>query len=130
MQNFPTQRGEGKIGCVVTLLVVILLGSAAFKAVPVFFSNNEFITAVENIAGRAGTMPQATIEAQINQQAREQNIPEALAPGAVVVTKVGDAQSGICTVRIKYTRKIDFFGVFTYPLVTEKTKAVPYMDAR
>ncbi len=130
MRNAQQQRGEGKIGCIVTLLVIALLGAVGFKAVPVYFSNNEFLTAVENVVGRAGILPQATIEAQINQQAREQNIPEALAPGAIVVTKVGDGQAGSCTVRINYTRKIDFYGVFTYPLVTEKTQVVPYMDAR
>jgi len=130
MINHRQQRGEGKIGCIVTLLVLSILGAAAFQVVPVLFSNNDFLGSVENIAGRAGILPQTTIEAQINQKARELNIPEAIAPGAIVVTKVGDKQQGTCTVRVSYTRNIDFYGVFTYPLKTETEKTVPYMDAR
>jgi len=130
MINNRNQRGEGKIGCIVTLLILSVAGAAAFQFVPVLFSNNDFLNSVENIAGRAGILSQSTIEAQINQKARELGIPEAIAPGAVMVTKVGDNQQGTCTVRINYTRKIDFYGFFTYPLKTEKVKAVPYMDAR
>ena len=130
MRNGVQQRGEGKIGCIISLLVLTIVGAAAFQVVPILFSNNDFLSSVENIAGRAAIIPQATIEAQIKQKARELNLPEALAPGAIVVTKSGDNQSGTCVVRIKYTQKIDFYGIFTFPLETDKTKAVPYMDAR
>jgi len=130
MRNKISQRGEGKVGCIVTLLVVAILGAIAFQAVPVLFSNNEFLSAVEEYAGRAAIIPQGTIEAQISQKARELGIHEALVPGAVIVTKSGDNMAGTCTVRIKYTRKIDFYGVFTFPLETDKTKSVPYVDAR
>jgi hypothetical protein len=128
--NHRQQRGEGKIGCIVTLLVLSIAGAAAFQVVPVLFSNNDFLNSVENIAGRAGIITQAGIEAQINQKARELNIPEALAPGAIIVTKTGDKQQGTCTVRLSYTRNIDFYGIFTYPMKTEKVKTVPYMDVR
>jgi hypothetical protein len=130
MKTRDHQRGEGKIGCIVTLLSLSIVGAAALQVVPVLFSNNEFLGAIENIAGQASILPQANIEAKINQKARELNIPEALVPGAIIITKAGDNQSGTCTVRIKYTRKIDFYGVFTYPFETDKTKAIPYMDAR
>lgn len=130
MNNTLKQRGEGKIGCIVTLLVLTILGAAAFQFVPVFFSNNEFLSAIENIAGRAAILPQATIEAQINQKARELGIPEALAPGAVIVTKSGSNMDGTCTVKINYTRKIEFYGVFTYPLKTDDVKSIRIMDVR
>lgn len=130
MSNHNGQRGEGKIGCIVSLLVVALLVAAAFQVVPVLFSNNDFVSAAENIAGRAAINPQATIEVQIRNKAKEIGIPEALVPGAVVVTKTGDNSSGNCTVRIRYTRKIDFYGIYTYPLETNVTKSIPYMDAR
>lgn len=130
MINHRQQRGEGKIGCIVTLLILSIAGAAAFQVVPVLFSNNDFLNSVENIAGRAGILPQTTIEAQLAQKARELNIPEALAPGAIVVSKAGDKQQGTCTVRLNYTRNIDFYGVFAYPLKTEKVKTIPYMDVR
>ncbi len=130
MRNDKKQRGEGKIGCIVTLLVLVILGAAAFQAVPVLFSNNEFMTSVEEIAGRAAIIPLPILEAQIKQKARELNIPEALAPGAIVISKSGDALDGTCTVRIKFTRKIDFYGVFMYPLETDKVKSIRIMDSR
>lgn len=128
MRNAQRQRGEGKIGCIVTLLVIAVLGAAAFKVVPILFANNDLLNSIENIAGRAAVVPQATIEAQISAKARELNIPEALAPGAIQVSKNGDNMSGTCVVRINYTQKIDFYGVFTYPLKTDKTKSVPYLS--
>ncbi len=124
------QRGEGKIGCIVSLLILSVAVAAAIKVVPVLFSNNDFLNSVESIAGRAAIIPQANIEAQINQKARELNIPEALAPGAIVVSKTGDNFQGTCVVRLNYTRNIDLYGVFSFPYKTETVKTVPIMDAR
>ncbi len=124
------QRGEGKIGCIVSLLVLSVLVAAGIKILPVLFSNNDFLNAVESIAGRAAIIPQAGIEAQINQKAKELGISEALAPGAIVVTKTGDGFQGTCVVRLNYTRNIDLYGVFSFPYKTETVKTVPIMDAR
>lgn len=130
MINNRNQRGEGKIGCIVTLLVLSVTVAAAIKVVPVLFSNNDFLNAVESIAGRAAVVPLPNIEAQINQKARELNIPEALSPGAIVVTKTWDNYQGTCVVRLNYTRNIDLYGIFSYPYKTETVKTVPIMDAR
>lgn len=130
MNNPQQQRGEGKVGCIVSLLVLSIVIAAAFQFVPVLFSNNDFISSIESIAGRAAIIPQASLEAQINEKARDLKIPEALAPGAVVVTKSGDNLQGTCNVRIKYTRKVDFYGIFTFPYETDKVISVPYMNAR
>ncbi len=124
------QRGEGKIGCIVSILIMSVAVAAAIRVVPVLFSNNDFLNSVESIAGRAAIIPLPGIEAQINQKARELNIPEALAPGAIVVTKSGDNFQGTCTVRLNYTRNIDFYGIFSFPYKTETVKSVPIMDAR
>lgn len=129
MQNHGKQRGEGKIGCIISLLVLAVLIGAAIKAVPILFSNNDFVGSIESIAGRAAIIPQATIELQIRDKAKELGIPEALAPGAILVSKSGDSISGMCTVRLRYTRKIDFYGVYTYPMETNLTKSVPFLDA-
>jgi hypothetical protein len=129
MRSKSSQRGESKIGCTISLLVFVILVAAAFRIVPVLFSNNEFFNAIESIAGRGAVIPQATIEAQIREKARDLKIPEALVPGAITVAKVGDNQNGTCTVRVKYTRKIDFYGVFAFPLETDKQQSFPYMNA-
>ncbi len=124
------QRGEGKIGCIVSLLILSVTVAAGMKVVPVLFSNNEFLNAVEGIAGRAAIIPQANIEAQIKAEARRLGIPEALAPEAIVVTKTGDNLQGTCVVRLNYTRNINMYNVFTFPYKTETVKTVPIMDAR
>ena len=130
MRNNTSQRGESKIGCIITVLVLSTLGAVAVKAVPVYFSNNEFLDAVENIAGRAAIIPLPTIEAQIKQKAQELGITEALAPRAIVVNKTDGGLFGTCTVRINYTRIIDFYGVYSYPLKTDVTKSISIVDAR
>lgn len=130
MRTPNPQRGEGKIGCIVSLLVLAILVAAGFKLVPVLFSNNELKNAADNIAVRAGILPLPTLELQLRDKAKELGIPEALAPGAMVMTKSGDANAGSCTVRLNYTRKIDFYGVYSFDLVTKETKTVGYMDVR
>ena len=42
------QRGEGKVGCIVSLLVLGSLTAAAFKAVPIYWSDNELKDAANN----------------------------------------------------------------------------------
>lgn len=131
MSRIRTQRGEGKIGCIVSLLVLILFGATAIKVVPVYYSNNELLKSAEEIATRAAVLTQENIEAQIKAKARDLEIPEALAPGAIHVRRT--AASGIegsCTVRIEYTRKIDLYGVTSLEINTSKQKVVPYMDVR
>jgi hypothetical protein len=108
------QRGEGKVGCVVTFVVLAVVAAAAIKAVPVFWTDSELQDAAKDLATRAGAMKVETIELQVKTKARELEIPEALAPGAIIATKVGDTQQGKCTVSFRYTRTIDFYGAFKY----------------
>lgn len=124
------QRGEGKLGCIVSLLVFITLVAVAWQLVPALFSNNELAEACENIASRAVQLNQDNLQLQIRDKARELGIQEALAPGAIVVAKSGDWQAGVTTVRLNYTRKIEFYGIYTYPLKTEKTISINYRDYR
>lgn len=124
------QRGEGKLGCIVSLLVLLLLVGVGIKAIPVYWSNNELKDAAKDLASRASVQPEALIEQQLRAKAKELEIPEALAAGAIVITKSGDKSQGTCTVRLHYSRKIDFFGVTSYTLDTEDSVSSPYLDAR
>jgi hypothetical protein len=128
MAPFHTQRGEGKVGCIVSLLVLVLLVGTAFKAVPVLYSNNELWTTAQEICGRAALLDQTNMTKQIEAKARELEIPEALAPGAIQVSKSGGDQGGTCRLSLNYAREIDFYGIYKYKLATEKSKAVPYMN--
>ncbi len=123
------QRGEGKLGCIVSLLIFVTLVAAAWQLIPVYYSNNGLVNGCESVAARAVTLSQDNIQLQIRDKARELGIQEAMEPGAIVVTKVGGTESGTCTVKLNYTRKVDFYGVYSYDLKTEKTLVIPYLDA-
>jgi hypothetical protein len=124
------ERGEGKIGCIVTLLVLIVVVGLALKIVPVLYANNSLATAAEDLGSRAGILNVATVEQQLRAKAVELEIPEALPKGAMLVTVLGDQHSGTCIIKLHYTRKVDLFGAYTFPLETDKTLTRPYMDAR
>lgn len=124
------QRGEGKIGCLIAFVVVGVFGAAAYKAVPVFVSNNNFKNAVQALSVTASTRQMDEIRKEVRAKAVEFGIPEATVPGAVELTKTGDNFQGSVTVRYNFSRKIDFYGVTTFDYVTQETVSYPYMDAR
>ncbi|HOD33390.1 MAG: hypothetical protein BWY56_00911 [Acidobacteria bacterium ADurb.Bin340] len=128
-RTLSSQRGEGKIGCIVSLLVLVVLGAVAFKVVPVVFSNQEFVRSAEEIAGRAATLSQDNITLQIQKRAQDLEIMEALEPGAVTVVKSGGGQ-GTCRLSLNYVRKVDLFGITTIDIKTNKEKAIPFADYR
>jgi hypothetical protein len=130
MSRRTQQRGEGKTGCMLTLLVLGLLVAAGAKIVPVFYANNSLEDTAADLASKAGVLPVASIEVQLQDKAKELEIPEALAKGAMRVTLVGERVAGTCTIRLNYSRKIDLYGVYTLTVTTDKSVMKPYMDAR
>ncbi|BDU71024.1 hypothetical protein [Mesoterricola silvestris] len=124
------ERGEGKIGCIVSLLVLIIVGGVAAKVVPVLYANNSLVNAAEDLGSRAGVIPAATLEQQLRAKAAELEIPEALVKGGITLTILGDRSAGTCVIKLKYTQKLDLYGAYTLPITTDKTISRPYMDAR
>lgn len=124
------QRGEGRIGCLISFLVIAAVGAAGYKAVPVLTSNNDFKSSVKAIATNASTRPLEDLKKDIRAKALELRIPEATQAGAVELSKSGDNLQGTVTIRYNYTRKIDFYGAFSVDLVTQDTVTLPYLDAR
>ncbi|WP_306598080.1 hypothetical protein [Geothrix sp. 21YS21S-2] len=129
-ENRRNERGEGKIGCIVSLLVLIIVGAVALKVVPVLYANNSLVNAAEDLGSRAGIMPAAALEQQLRAKAAELEIPEALAKGCITFTVLGDHNAGTCVIKLKYTQKLDLYGAYTLPISTDKTISRPYMDAR
>ncbi len=125
-----TERGEGKIGCMVTLVVVILGGGVAVKVVPEYLSNDAIMNTTRELASRAGVRPVEEIKAQIMAKAKEEEIAEVLAPGAITINTTGNKDAGTCTIRVNYTRNVDFFGITSTKLTFDKTVSMPFMDAR
>jgi hypothetical protein len=123
------QRGEGKLGCIVSLLVFGTLAAAAYKAVPVYYSNSELVDACDFIASAASKKPIETVEREVKDKARELGVLEALQDkNAIRVTKTGAGDSGTCTITLRYKRTIDFYGVYRWTLVTEKRVTKPIFE--
>lgn len=123
------QRGEGKVGCIVTLFIVLLGIAVGLKAVPVLWTNNELKDAAKDMASRASIMTPAAIELQLRAKAKELGIPEAAASGAMSARKSGDQLQGNCAITLRYSQKIDFYGITTYTLTTDETVSAPYINA-
>ncbi len=119
------QAGEGKVGCFVTLTILIVGIAAAIKAGPVYYSNNEFINTIkDNIAPMASRATDEEVMSQIRAKAKELDIPEALRPEAihVTVTSPPDSMSpGNINIRLRYERRVDFYGVYAYTFVTDES---------
>ena len=131
------ERGEGKIGCVVSLLLLAAASALVIKVVPVLYSNNSLASAAEDIGSRTGLISEASneirvkaISDQIRAKAVDLEIPEILQKGAIRVEVFGDHNAGTCNIKLKYARKIDLYGIYTWTLETDKTISRPYMDAR
>ncbi len=123
------QRGEGKIGCIVSILVLGVLGAAAFKAVPVYYGNSELIDACDFIASGASRKPLETVEREVKDKARDLGVLEALSTkNAIRVTKAGSGEVGNCTITLRYKRTIDFYGVYKYTLETDKRITKPIFE--
>ena len=122
------QRGEGKIGCVVSLLVLAVLTATAFKLVPVYWSDNEMKDAAKDFASRASVLKTEVIELQLRAKARDLGIGEALRPGAIKATKSGDGTQGMCTINLNYKRKIDLYGVYQWPVEVSAAISAPYLS--
>lgn len=124
------ERGEGKIGCMISLLVLVIVGALAAKIVPVLYSNNALTNAAGDLCSRAGILPAGALEAQLRAKAIELEIPEALPKGHMTITVVGDHNAGTCIMKLHFTRKIDLYGLYTLPIDMDKTISQPYMDVR
>ena len=131
------ERGEGKIGCFVILLLIVIASALLIKILPVFYANSSLVSAAEDIGSRTGLIPDNSnenrikgITDQIRAKAVDLEIPEALAKGAITVKVMGDHNAGTCAIKLKYTQKIDFYGLYTWNIDTNKEINRPYMDAR
>jgi hypothetical protein len=123
------QRGEGKLGCIVSLLVLGLLGAVALKAVPVYYGDSELADACDGIASGASRKPIETVDREVRAKARELGVLEALTDkNAIRVTKAGSGDTGTCTITLHYKRTIDFYGVYKWTLTTDKRINKPILE--
>ena len=125
-----TQRGEGKIGCIVSLLILVTAVGAGVKIVPVIYANSSLVDAARETAGQAALYTVPALELKLRTKASELGIPEAGAKGAILIQVTGEKSAGTCTITFNYNQKVDLYGVYTLDMPTHKVISTPYLDAR
>ncbi|HEX9082823.1 MAG TPA: hypothetical protein VF768_11120 [Holophagaceae bacterium] len=125
------QRGEGKVGCTLTLLVFGILVAIGLKVVPVYYANSELVDACKFIASSASRLPLELVEKQTRDKARELGMRDVLSQkDAITVSKdsTGMGDPGTCTIRLRYKQTIDLYGVYQFDIVTNKTITEPILE--
>lgn len=103
-------RGEGKLGCILWLLVAGAAVVVTVKAVPVKLADAEFTHFIEDLAERSGRATDETVRNRILNKAKELEIP--------LETKNLKVEKSTSRVRIRwrYTVTLDF-GFYQYDWV-------------
>lgn len=126
------QRGEGKMGCILTLLMFGALVAAGLKIVPVYYSNSELADACKFIASSASRIPIELVEKQAKDKARELGMLDVLAQrNSITVTKSGGGgagEPGTCTIHLRYKQTIDLYGLYKFDVVTDKKISEPILE--
>jgi hypothetical protein len=99
--------GDSKVGCAIWVLIVIVVGMIAWKAVPVKIASSELYDFMIEQAKFAGTTPPAVLRKHILEKANQLNLP--VAEKQVIVERHGDNIRMRCT----YTVPLEFPG-YTY----------------
>lgn len=122
------ERGEGKIGCIVSLIVLALASAAGIKLIPVYYSNNELVDAATRKAEAAAGREVDDLVKEVKAEAKRLEIPEALAAGAITMTKRSGGDVGNITVKLRYSRKVDLYGITEVVIVMDKSFDKPLLE--
>ena len=126
------QRGEGKVGCLLTLLVFGILVATAIKVVPAYYASKDLADSCAFIASSASRLPLDLVEKQVKDKARDLGMLEVLAQkDAISVSKTGggsEGQPGTCTIRLNYKQTIDLYGLYQFDIETHKTISQPILE--
>lgn len=70
--NWHSQRGAGRVGCLLSLMALLLFGYVCFMIIPVYIDKMDFEEEVSRLAGRAGSvrMPDEKIHSDLLNMAR------------------------------------------------------------
>jgi Tfp pilus assembly major pilin PilA len=124
------QRGEGKVGCISSAVILAILAAAAIKIVPVYYANNQLVDAATRRAEAASGRDPEVMTKELLAEARTIGVEEALRPRAISITKKAgtDSNMGSCTVRLNYSTTVDFYGVYKYDVIVDKTITKPLLE--
>ena len=122
------QRGEGKVGCTISLLVMAILVAIAIKIVPAYYANNQITDIVDRRAEQAAGRTPEELAKEMRTEIRKLDVPEAIAPNAISVRKTMSGNEGNVTVTLRYSRKVDLYGITDWTLNVDKTVIHPVFE--
>jgi hypothetical protein len=109
MKDTRGTRGEGRVGCVIWLAIVGLIGYSLFKIVPVKIANSTFEDFLTEEASFGSIKGAKQIETEILVKAKELDIP--VTKDNLTITRTREK----ITIEAHYTLTIVFFGgAYTY----------------
>jgi hypothetical protein len=100
-------------------LAASLVFALAARLAPARTSDARLRSAAAGIAAGAARLTQEEIVAAVREKAIECGVPEAAAPGAVAASRASSGGAGVCAVRLKYSKRVDFYGVTSVRLDTD-----------
>jgi len=111
IQFKSTERGEGQIGSIVMLIVIIAAAVAASQIGPIYWDNYQFEDKLTEIAGRFPPNKEGDVRAKvaIKKAVEEAGLLPYLDPETCTVTSAGGI-GGLRTVSCAYTREYKLFG--------------------
>ena len=107
MSRSVSQRGEGKLGCLVGLVLLALAGLAAYRLIPLKVKTADLRETVIDEARSAGSRTDAAIRESIYQQAARLELP--VTPEQIKIRRA----NAYIYVEVDYTVPVEFPG-FTY----------------
>ena len=107
MPSLKTRHGQGKIGCVIWVLVLVVFFTACWKIVPVKIRTAELYDFMEEQAQRATRTPPEAVKKNVLARAKDLDLP--VGPKDVTVQRRG----GRVIITARYSIPIEFPG-YTY----------------
>jgi hypothetical protein len=107
MSRSHGQRGEGKLGCLMGLVLLALAGLAAYRLIPLKVKTADLRETVIDEARSAGNRDDAGIRESIYQKARQLELP--VTPEQIKIRRA----NAYIYVEVDYTVPVEFPG-FTY----------------
>ncbi len=107
MRSLQTRYGQGKIGCVIWALVLIVFLTACWKIIPMKIKTAELYDFMEEQAQRATRTPSEAVKKNVLARAKDLGLP--VGPKDVTVERRG----GRVIITARYTVPIEFPG-YTY----------------
>ncbi len=108
------ETGEGKLGCLVSLALLVVFGFICFRTIPVFLDKMDFEDQLERIASEAGARAwdPDVVKHQVEELARNKEFTTT--PEDLQVLRSG-GRGGDLRININYWRSVDFVGyIYTF----------------